>query len=55
MKRIKRIQAFAMAMVMLLSTVVFAGADIQFVSAANTITINFHYDRSDGDYTDWNL
>lgn len=55
MKRIKRIQSFAMAMVMLLSTVVFAGADIQFVSAANIITINFHYNRPDGDYTDWNL
>ncbi|MBD5137337.1 MAG: type I pullulanase [Lachnospiraceae bacterium] len=55
MKKIKRVQAFVMALVMLVSTVVFAGADIQRVSAAATFTVNIHYHREDGNYTDWNV
>lgn len=55
MKRIKRVQAFVMALVMLVSTVVFAGADIQKVSADSTFTINIHYNRPDGKYGDWDV
>lgn len=55
MKTIKRVQAFAMALVMLVSTVVFAAADIQKVSAANTFTINLHYHRDDGNYGEWDV
>lgn len=55
MKKIKRVQAFVMALVMLVSTVVFAGADIQKVSAASTFTVNIHYHRDDGKYGDWDI
>lgn len=55
MKQIKRVQALAMALVMLVSTVVFAGADIQRVSAASTFTLNIHYHRDDSNYGDWDV
>lgn len=55
MKKTKRIQSFLMAMVMLLSTVAFAGADIQKASAASTFTLNLYYNRADGNYSSWNV
>lgn len=55
MKAIKRIEAFAMALLMLVSTVVFACSDIQKVSAASTFTIRLHYVREDGNYSGWNV
>ncbi len=56
MKAIRKIGAFAMAVMMLLSTVLLAGADIQTVKAADkSVTIRLHYYRPDGDYTSWNV
>jgi len=51
----KRIQALFMALVMVLSSIFVSVSDIQVVEADEGITVRFHYQRTDGDYTDWNM
>ena len=51
----KRIQALFMALVMVLSSIFVSVSDIRVVEADEGITVRFHYQRTDGDYTDWNM
>ena len=56
MKAIRKIGAFTMAVMMLLSTVLLAGVNIQTVKADDAgVTVKLHYYRADGDYTSWNV
>ena len=51
----KRIKALFMALLMLISTVFVSVNEIQIAKADSGITIRFHYQKTDGDYEDWNL
>lgn len=51
----KRIKALFMALVMVLSSLFVSVSNIQIAQADEGITVRFHYQRTDGDYTDWNM
>lgn len=55
MKKTKRIQSLIMAVVMLLSTVVFAASDIKVAEAASTLTVKLYYFREDNAYSAWDV
>lgn len=51
----KRMKAFLMAMVMLFSVVASAIGDVAVYMADDELVLKLHYERTDGDYTDWNV
>lgn len=51
----KRVQAFLLAVLMLLVTAGSVMADISPVQAAGELYLKLHYNRADGDYTDWSV
>lgn len=55
MKAMRKFGAFAMAVMMLLSTLLLAGADIKTVKADDGVTVKLHYYRPDGNYTSWSV
>lgn len=51
----RRIQAFAMAFLMILLTVLTAAVDIMPVYAEGGAVLKLHYNRADGDYAPWRV
>ena len=51
----KRIKALFMALLMVVSTVLSSASNLQMAYADSGITVRFHYQRTDGDYADWNM
>lgn len=51
----KRLQAMLMAVLMMVITVASVAADIVPVQAAGELYLKLHYNREDGNYTDWSV
>ena len=51
-QRLKKVSAFFVAVLMVLS--IFSGIKVDAL-AAGTTNVSFHYYRSDGDYSDWDV
>ena len=51
----RRIKAFLMALVMVFSVVAAALGDVTVYKADEDLIVKLHYEREDGDYTDWDV